>query len=405
MPEHVRPLGSDAEFDAYLRAARYAFHIKRDDAVLDRYRAVYRPEWCLGAFDGDDLVAGLTILPFEQHMMGRRIPYGGVATVATLPQHRRRGHVGALLRSALNCMYEQGQALSGLYTPHFSLYRRFGWEIAGRIISYSFAPKAVAVRFPHPGGVFEPVGVDAWRQLAAVRDAYVASRNGPLTRDEQWWLTGVFSEDQRQHDAVLWRNSDGETRGYAVYTQYRRPVPPSNDETVLRVVDWVALDGDAYAAILQFLLSHDLAARIVMNVAEDEPLPAAFIEPSAMETPSAHLGPMLRLVDVRRAFEHRPALPGADGLEVVLQIHDSAAPWNAGVWRIAAGGQRFVVDSSAAAPQLELDATSLGPIYNGFMQPAEAARVGAICVHDEAAVGRLARLCAVSSRPACLDEF
>ena len=52
-------------------------------------------------------------------MLGARIPLGGVATVASLPERRREGYVGALLRGALT--RDEGGRASGLRALHAAL--------------------------------------------------------------------------------------------------------------------------------------------------------------------------------------------------------------------------------------------------------------------------------------------
>ena len=407
MSIEVRRLRDDAEFDAYLHAAIYAFNSARDGSQLERYHQLYDRDWCLGAFDGGQLVAGLTIVPFEQHMLGARIPLGGIATVATLPEHRRGGYVGALLRAALVEMRAAGQPLSGLYTPHFSLYRRFGWEIANRVVSYAFGPKTMHTRIPRPDGSFRRITPDDWRDLAALREPFAAARNGAMLRTERRWRTHVFSEYLRgQHDVVIWSNAAGEPRGYAAYVQQHRSTGDPFGETVLRVIDWVALDGDAYSALLNYLMSHDLTDRIILVVSEDEPVIAAFDEPvHVKQPPGAWTGMLLRLVDLPRAIDARPAPPDASGLEVTLAVTDDAAPWNAGTWRIASSEGRMAAERTNASSEIELDATALGPIYNGFAHPAEVARVGQLKVNEPDAIGRMGRMFATPFQPFCPDDF
>ena len=180
MPIEVRRLRDDDELDQYRFAAAYSFNRPRDEEQASRFRQYYQREGCLGAFEGGRLVAGLAIIPFDQYMLGATIPFGGIATVASLPEYRRGGHVGALLRAALTEMRAAGQPLSGLYTPHYSLYRRFGWDIAGRMMSYSFPPKAMKTRLPRPPGSFRRVTAEAWPELATMRDQHVRIRNGGL---------------------------------------------------------------------------------------------------------------------------------------------------------------------------------------------------------------------------------
>jgi predicted acetyltransferase len=405
---HVRRLRNEAEFEQYIGMAAYAFNAPRDEDHVRRYSALIEFDWCLGVFDGDDLVAGMTIFPFHQHFLGATIPLGGVATVASLPERRRGGHVGLLLRSALQEMKDAGQPLSGLYTPHFSLYRRFGWEIAHRMISYAFAPKAVATRVPRPQGTFRRVTADAWQELHALREAFVARRNGALVRTEGRWRHHVFAESGRgQHDAVVWSNTSGEPRGYAVYTQHHRQTRGPWGETTLRVLDWVALDSDAYSALLNFLLGHDLVDQIVMTVGEDEPLPAALEEPTHLQSPpGVWHGMLLRVVDLPAAIEARPVPPETSALSVTVNIVDDAAPWNAGCWRLASGEGRLSAEPAPSAqPGAALHATALGAMFNGFARPADLARASLITGASDDALETLRRMFATPHTPFCPDDF
>ena len=243
----------------------------------------------------------------------------------------------ALLLDSLRRMRDAGQPLSALYTPHYSLYRRYGWEIAHRMISYAFPPKTTRTRMPAPAGRFRRVGPDDWRELDAIFAQHYATRNGAYARTELRWRQHVFSDyGAGQRDAAVWSNVAGEPRGYVVYRAVNRPSPTLPfPETILRVHDWVALDAEAYAGILAYLLSHDLAKQIVMLASPDEPLADALEEPVHLqEPPGAWFGPMLRLVDVQKAIEARPALAQASGKGVTVALTDASAPWNEGVWRI-----------------------------------------------------------------------
>lgn len=407
MPTNVRPLETDAEFEAYLRAASYAFHTVRDDALLERYRAAYKPEWCLGAFENGMLVAGLTIIPFRQHMLGAQLPFGGIATVASLPEHRRGGHVGALLRTSLSRMHQAGQFVSGLYTPHFALYRKFGWEPSYRLLSYSLAPKVVKPSGARPGGTLTRLVADDWSSLDALREDALATANGPLYRDETRWRSSVFTGDHgRKHDAVLWSNVDGTPQGYLVYAQQDRPGRSANTETVLRVIDMVALSGGAYTALLHYLLSHDLAARIIITTGDDDPISAQVEEPALIQEPhSAYFGMALRLVDVPAALRARPPGPGSDGVTVTLRIRDATAPWNDGVWFCSSDSGKISVAASNATHDIEIDAACLGPLYNGFITTEAASRAGMLTAASSNAIKRLQLLLGVTRRPFCFDDF
>ncbi len=375
---------------------------------MARRAAYYDRDWCLGIFDGPELVAGLVVLPFGYYVNGAQIPLGGVASVSCLPERRREGFVGALLRHTLAAMREAGQPLSGLYTPHYSLYRGYGWEIANRIVSYAFSPKTTALRLPVPPGRYRRVGAGDWRELDAIYTAYAASSNGGLVRPERWWRNNVLRHYGREErDAVVWSNAAGEPRGYAVYRSSHQSVPGSPfGETTLRVVDWVVLDAKAYMAILGYLRGHDLSTRIVMLASQDEPFADAFEEPMHIaEPPGAWFGMMLRLVDVQQALEARPALPQASGRGVTIAVSDDAAPWNAGTWRVECSEGRISAEPTEAAPEIEMDVRALAPLYNGFTKPADAVRVGQVRAHSRAAVEAATDIFATSFAPFCPDDF
>lgn len=407
MTIEIRPVQTDEEWRQHSFIAAYAFNGDRGDEARDRKGEYYQWDWTLAAFDGGEMAAGLVIVPFEQYINGGQISVGGIASVSCLPERRRGGHVSALLRQSLATMRDAGQVLSLLGTPHFSLYRKYGYEIAGRQISYAFPPKTTRLRLPAPRGSFRRVTADEWQVLDALHAAHFSSRNGAFARSEPRWRTQIFHALGKQHDAVVWVNAAGEPRGYAVYRTANRPAPSMPwGETTLRVEDWVALDADAYAAILQYLLNHDLVHQIVLLTSSDEPFADAFEEPFHIkEPPGAWLGHMLRLVDVPRALEARPVLPQAWGHSVTIALTDESAPWNAGTWHIECAEGRMSAERTATAPQLEMDVRALAPIYNGHTKPVDALRVGTLRANDPAAVKAATQIFATTYVPYCPDDF
>ena len=407
MAIEIRPVRTEEEWRQHAFIAAYAFNGDRGDEARERKAAYYQWDWTLAAFDAGELAAGLVIVPFEQYVNGGRVPVGGIASVSCLPERRRGGYVSQLLRQSLATMRDAGQPLSLLATPHFSLYRKYGYEIAGRHISYAFPPKTAKLRLPAPRGSYRRVTPDDWQILDGLHDAHYSSRNGALARSEARWRTQVFHALGLPHDAVVWTNTAGEARGYAVYRTANRPSPSLPwGETTLRVEDWVALDAGAYAAILQYLLNHDLVHQIVLLASPDEPFADAFEEPFHIkEPPGAWIGHMLRLVDVPRALEARPALPQASGCAVTIALTDESAPWNAGTWHIECLEGRVAAERTNTAPELEMDVCALAPIYNGFTKPIDAVRLGAVRVHNPAGVAAATRIFATSFAPYCPDDF
>jgi predicted acetyltransferase len=408
MSIEIRPVQTDEEWERHCFISAYSFSGDRSEEGARRRALYYHRSWTLAAFDKGEMAAGLTIIPFEQYLDGAAIPFGGIASVSCLPERRRGGYVGRLLAAALERMRDDGQALSGLYTPHYSLYRKFGWELAGRTMTYAFHPKEVRVRHHGAPGTWRRVGGDAWFELDAIFTQMWSRRNGAITRSEQRWRHNIL-RDYASHDrdAAIWSNQRGEARGYVVFsTQHRQTASSPMEELVLRVHDWAALDADAYSAVLQYLLNHDLAGRIVMLCGPDEPLPEAFDEPVHIsEPPGAWFGMCLRLVDVQRALEARPALPRSSGRSVIIALTDEKAPWNAGTWRVESREGRISAERTDGPADLEMDARALAPIYNGFTKPADSVRVGSVRAVSPEAVAAATDIFATTYAPYCPDDF
>jgi predicted acetyltransferase len=262
-------------------------------------------------------------------------------------------------------------------------------------------------RLPAPKGSYHRIAAEAWPELDALYRAFASGRNGALMRPERWWRTQIMTTWRGEpREAVIWSDASGEPRGYAVYRSSYQPGSGGHGETTLRVQDWIALDAGAYSALLTYLLSHDLATRIVMLAGTDEPFSAAFEEPTHFEEPHrAWPGIMLRLVDLERAVAARPALPQASGKAVLIELTDKSAPWNEGTWRIEAAEGAMRAERTDAAPELEMDVRALAAIYNGFTKPADAVRVGQARALSQGAVAAATDIFAVSHAPYTPDDF
>lgn len=406
MTIEYRRIRGDDEYATHTNIAAYAFNDARVPDMVEWRRRFVAPDEAHAAFDDGDMVAGLHIAPFQQYLNGAAIATGGIGGVSSLPERRRGGYVGGLLRHSLAAMREAGQCLSTLYTPHHALYGRFGWEAASRAIGWSFDPKKARLRLPPAGGRMRRTGPDDWAVLHDVYTRAVRDRNGPLVRSEDWWRNHVLQGWERTPpDAAVWADDAGDPRGYVVYKSLNRPHPDSpHGRTTFRIFDWCALDAESLSAILAYAMGHDLSADVFMLSSTDEPLQMAFEEPDFVQQ-RWWWGILLRIVDVQAALEARPALPSGSGRALTIALTDDTAPWNAGGWRVECSEGRISAERTDAAPQLSMDTRVLAPIYNGFVTPRDAALAGGVRVHDDRALDDAAAIFAVNAAPYCRDEF
>lgn len=396
----IRPI---AEEEALARAfvTGYAFSEDRGEKLVAGFARAAPLTWTRGLFQDGRLIASLLLLPYTLRLEGRELRMGGIADVACLPEHRRRGHVGRLLRSTLRELHEAGTPLSGLYTPHVPLYRRFGWEVASWYHETRFAIKRTPLRpASRPAGHAERVDDDAWQRLDAIYNAVTAGHNSALHRSEARWRWNVLRLGERPLDVAVWVGADGADRGYAVY---RETGWQNNQRGNLFVHELHAVDGESYRGLLDYLLTHDLSQDIICYGSGEIPLLSILDDPAQAETKTIP-GLLLRLVDLPAALAAR-ACYAARELMVVLDVRDTACDWNAGTWRIANEGGVLRATPTSAAADLALDISMLATLYNGGRTPEALALAGLIEVASADALGALHDLLAMRLPPTCMEIF
>ncbi len=353
--------------------------------------------------DGGEVVAALRVFDLVERMNGAEIPMGGVTSVACYPEHRRKGHVGRLLVDGLAGMRERGQALSALHTPHPSLYRKFGYMDAEAHLKYVCTPKTInPYNRTRPAGNGVRVEVGDWQILEGVYELAAAGRTGWLKRTERWWKEGVFRRmyetERKLRDVVVWQGADGVATGYAAYD-----TTGGEEKRTLDVGELVALDADAYLGLLRYILSHDLHHEITWQGPIDDPMPVA-VDDSSRLVREVLDGYMLRIVDVEKAVEARPAGLGARDGAFVVGIRDEVCPWNDGTWQIENAGGRLAVAKGRDA-DVTMEAATFAAVYNGYLRASDAVRCGLAEAGKGADLALIDRMLASDQPPFGSDFF
>ncbi len=408
MTLEIRPI-TDEEVERAEFITMYSFNSpeRRDmAAAVERSRRIFLNDWSLASFVDGEMTAFIRVLPFAMRVNGRGLSFGAVGPVVSAPEHRRKGHVGALLRRALADMRERGQLLSGLHTPHPTLYRRYGWEIASLRRRYAFAPKEIELMAqPSERGRFRMLKPDDWAQADRVYRLHSAARNGPLHRGELWWREAIFGTAGGRPvsgDVALWENGQGEPQGYVVYDQVTNPQDPEDHS--LSVRELVALSSDAYLNLILYILRHDLPQETAWNASPDDPFLSLVADASKVKVEEEY-DMLLRLCDVEGALMLRPFANLEHPMSLTLQVSDSSAPWNEGVWRIEVADGATNVEKTSGEADLTLTATALAPIFNGYISASGAALAGLITARDEESLATADALFATSYPPFCADGF
>jgi predicted acetyltransferase len=396
---------TDDELEAAESISAEAFGSPRRNDMAERMQRVRErteAQWYLGAFDGQEMTSMMRMVPNEMYINGARIGFGAVSPVASSPLHRRKGHTGALLRHSLGLMWERGQALSGLYTPHPAFYRRYGWEIAAHQRRYRFKPKDLALQFPpSQRGSFEALKGDDLADIKPVYARYAERGNGTFARDDdRWWKSYVLDSWRGPGDIVLWRDDAGEAQGYAVFM-----LPGSGpDAEKVIVAELVALTGDAHANLLTYFGNYDIHNEVVVYGSPHDAIDLQFVDTERLEM-TEHFSVMLRIVDFEAAMSARPPARAAHACELLLSIDDASAAWNHGVWRVAIGEGTTSVSRADEAPELTVSERILAPLFTGHLSPWRAYEAGLVRASDEDVLRRADQVFATNRPPFFPDHF
>lgn len=343
-----------------------------EKAVLDVHMKRTRLADLRGVEVDGELVAVARLLELDVSLGGRMIACSGLASLATLVEHRRRGHIGALIRGALAELRERGVPTSCLYPFDFGFYARFGWALSDEKRSIEVAPGAL-VRDRGPGRV---VPSDMTPALRKLHSAWITDYNLGVVRSA-WWIehytVGAYRTFAPKRRIYRYESPRGKVEGYVMYIY----LDGYGGKTI--VLDFVASTVRARRALLGLLGDLDSQTdKVKLMVAPGDPLLAELVHPDGAVVKSKPSS-MFRIVDVKSALTG--ALVGdALGAESVLfEVDDRDAAWNRGVWKLAARkGKSVVTRARGAKPDVALSVQRLAQLVCGYLPVAPAVAAGLI---------------------------
>lgn len=318
---------------------------------------------------------------------GADVPVQGLASVAVLPEFRRRGIADRLVRESLRRMRRRGEALTLLHPFRLSFYRKFGYGVCELRDVIRTSPDRLpdSVLRRHVRAFSRP------RDEPLIKQAYDAARaetTGQLKRSEYWWDVRVFK--RASAGAVYVDPGSKAITGYVLFD-----VPEGNAYGVqhLLVRELRAPTPGAYRGLLGFLGAlGDQYELVELTLPRgqgapllDEPLlpdespsydalsrSAGLCPPTPMSRRRHVLGltaagAMGRILDVAAALALHPAprrhaVRGALGLDVEDPVFTDT-PRAFDVTFAARGVQ--AIPGSAAGDRLSLSIERLTQIYFG----------------------------------------
>lgn len=282
--------------------------------------------------------------------------------------------------------------LSGLYPFKQSFYRRYGWEVASAW-NLTVIPLEQLAPYRRAGGHItrHRPAMEDWAELNAVYDPWARQRRGYMVRDTQqhWlhWVNATWRTESERWHAAVWRPAAGASpEGYLLYR-----FDKVDGKRRMLVKELVASNAEGERALWGYIAQHDSACETVqIRLRRSDPIWTLADNTYTLKS-ELSAGPMLRIVDVKAAFEARPWPVDLSGI-LTIGFADEYAPWNQGTWRISfEGGWATVQPAPGAAEELAATVQTWSQLYAGLVGPAQQARSQRLAVSNPGALRLLER--------------
>jgi GNAT superfamily N-acetyltransferase len=338
---------------------------------------------------------------------GRAVPVAGLTWVGVHPDHRRRGLLTSMLRHHFEQTRREGVHLSVLHASEPGIYGRHGYGLASLELSVELG-RGTTFTAPHLDEEAAAIGT----RLATVDDEgaghrrrqvdldLLATNVGTIVGDEGFYaeLSHISPEERRREgepSRIFFAVRDGRDVGYVVF---QRTHKWPNSRPAAEVEARGLFGGPAARlALLRRLADLDLSGTVKLHgVGEDDPVFSWVQGPRGLGDVRPYDSLWVRPVDLPQALATRGY--EADG-DVVVDVTDVAAPWNAGRWRIRVKDGTADVTRTDDDAEVSLDVAALGAAYLGGRNLAALARAGVAAEHRPGAVRELWRAFRTDVRP------
>ncbi|AUV83048.1 GNAT family N-acetyltransferase [Salinigranum rubrum] len=357
-----------------------------------------------------NLVVAGALVDFRMRVRGAFRPVGGVTAIASPPERRRRGHVGALLDHMHEELRGRDVAVAALWPFSHAFYARFGYGRTNDYLICEFPPDALdaPAATPETEGTFRRLSADDPDDVDALVALHERSTPEPLAvaRSPDWWRLRVFRTWTTERFVYGWGDGgDGGNGGLRSYLAYR--VEDEGEGRTLAVDYWGAADEEAYRHLLAFLRNHDSQVAQIRFLASDASLLDRLADPDEDVTTKVKPGPMVRVVDVEAALSGL-ATPASDD-RVVLSVRDPRYEWNDGRFAVGVEGGlttcRAVEAGRGEAEQaVDIDVGALSRLVVGARSATDLATLGGVD-GDAESVARLDALLPVETPAPYLREW
>ena len=342
----------------------------------------------------------------------RQVACAGLSWVGVHPDHRRKGVLSAMLRHHFEQVHEEeGTHVSALHASEPAIYGRHGYGLASLEMEVSLG-RGTKLTAPDLDGAAAAVTT----QLATVSDPDVPKRMrechlasaglGSVVGETGYYARVCHQLPEHLRDKEPWRvlfaRRDGVDVGFAMFRRTHKweRARPAGEMSVWALVG----DPATQLALLRRLVDFDLIGAVkVGTVGVDDPLLLWVGGPRSTSDVATYDSLWVRLVDLAEALQERAWSASCD---VVVEVEDTAAPWNDGSWRIRADDAgEATVERTTAESDVRLRVEALGGAYLGGGNLVALQRAGLVAERRQGAVAELWRAMRTEVSPTAAVGF
>ena len=355
----------------------------------------------------EDLHSGLYgVRPMDLSLPGvALVAVAGLTWVGVHPDTRRRGVLNAMMIDHLARTHKAGLAISALHASEHGIYGRYGYGMAALQLQIELG-RGTGLTAPHLAdevatitthlvtgsqpGVTDRLRDCMLREAPGVPGTIVGSREFMAL----WGLESPEELRDKEPRRFLFARRDGKDIGVVGLRREHKwsDARPSGTVTAGAFTGGPA----ARLALLRRLVDLDLMGTTRLeNVSADEPLLAWVGGPRGTGSIKTWDGTWIRVVDLAAAWSLRTYEADCD---VIVEVEDRYAPWNAGRWRLSVKGGRGAATRSEEPASVTLDVSVLGAGFLGH-GVAGLLRAGLVREHREDTYAELARAMRTAVEP------
>lgn len=310
-----------SDFNQIIDLWSLAFNLEDADPVIgtraarDRITALCDRgmDYIVGAYDGSYLAAAAAVIEFPTHLGDAWVNCGGLAGVATHPQHRRQKLVNQLLTDCLQHLHKKEVPLSALWPFDYDFYGAMGWAITD--VRYKIDTLTAKLnKVKGNSRAYKAVDLGEHHEAKASHKRWIQKFNLSMERSQFRWTQLLFPPGSRRR---LFIHKDG----YMIWNL------SASFDKILQVTEWCYLTDEAFRDGLALLAQMDSQYDHVIWLAPEIDTLYRIAGPSKAHTITQPPGMMSRVVHLDAfmdAIKSTTKLKVRDPLGVTGPKEDSA---------------------------------------------------------------------------------